>query len=262
MIVKDEASVLADCLDDASRFADELIIVDTGSTDETKEVASRYTDRIFDFVWCDDFAAARNFSYGKASCDHIMWLDADDRVTPENVEKILEWKARMSREQSLSAKLIMAGYERPENGGVFMYPRIIRRDAGFMWEGIVHEHLVPGPQCPPLQAEEIETADFSVLHRKQKDPDYARNIRIMEKLANEELHSSFWLCANCFLDCVMYGDLQKAEKYLDLAQHSVTPFEERLQDYALINAVLKYHRKYDAMLRWNAMYLLCKPSEQ
>ncbi len=89
MIVKDEAAVLADCLEGACRFADELVIVDTGSTDETKEIASRYTDRVFDFTWCDDFASARNFSYSKASCDHIMWLDADDRITPENIQSII-----------------------------------------------------------------------------------------------------------------------------------------------------------------------------
>ena len=65
MIVKDEGAVLADCLEDASCFADELVIVDTGSVDETKEIALRYTDRVYDFAWCDDFAAARNFSYGE-----------------------------------------------------------------------------------------------------------------------------------------------------------------------------------------------------
>ncbi|MCR4655226.1 MAG: glycosyltransferase family 2 protein [Lachnospiraceae bacterium] len=260
MIVKDEAAVLADCLEGACRFADELVIVDTGSTDETKEIASRYTDRVFDFTWCDDFASARNFSYSKASCDHIMWLDADDRITPENIQRILEWKALKNREGASSVRLIIAGYERPENGGVFLYPRIIRRDAGLIWKGIIHEHLVTDGQCPPLKEDEIETAEFSILHAKQKDPDYGRNIRIMEALPEEELHRSFWLCANCFLDCVMYGDVQRAEKYLDHAQYCATPFEERLKDYALINTVLKHHRKYDAMLKWNAMYLRCRTS--
>ncbi|MCR5773454.1 MAG: glycosyltransferase [Lachnospiraceae bacterium] len=262
MIVKNEAAVLADCLEDASRFADELVIVDTGSTDETKEIASGYTDRVFDFAWCDDFSAARNHSYEKASCDYIMWLDADDRMTSENTEKILALKDRLSREVVPSVRLILAGYERPENGGVFIYPRIIRRDAGFVWSGIIHEHLVLRPGVPPLRPEECETADFSVLHGKQKEPDYTRNIKIMEKLSDEELKSSFRLCANCFLDCIQAGEQQKAERYLDLAEHSVTPFQERLNDYALINAVLKHHRKYDAMLKWNAMYLRCRKAEK
>ncbi len=80
----------------------------------------------------------------------------------------------------------------------------------------------------------------------------------MEKLPPEELHGSFWLCANCFLDCVLAEESPKAEKYLRFAENSLTPFSERLNDYALINAVLKHHRKYDAMMKWNAMYLRCR----
>lgn len=262
MIVKNEADVLMDCLEDASRFADELIIVDTGSEDETKEIAFRYTDRVFDFVWCDDFAAARNASYEKATGEYLMWLDADDRITPENVKKILAWKDHMSREETSSVKLIMAGYERPENGGVFLYPRITRRDAHFVWKGTIHEHLVLPPEQQLVRPEETETADFLILHQKQIEPDYARNIRIMEKLPEEELHCSFWLCANGFLDCVLAGEPQKAEKYLAYAEHAVTPFAERLEDYALINAVLKYRRLYDAMMKWNAMYLRCRKEQQ
>ena len=82
-----------------------------------------------------------------------------------------------------------------------------------------------------------------------------RNIAIMEKLPEEELHRSFWLCANCYLDHILAGETEKAGRYLSLAENSLTPFRERLNDYGLINAVLKHHRKYDAMLRWNAMYL-------
>ncbi len=258
MIVKNEADVLGDCLKDASGFADELVIVDTGSTDETKKIASGYTDKVFEFAWCDDFAAARNFSYEKATCDFIMWLDADDRITPENAEKIIKWKNRMSIEDPGTVKMVIAGYDRPENGGVFFYPRIIRRDSDIEWEGILHEHLTVRKGCKPLRSGEIVTADFSVLHGKKGKPNYERNIKIMEKIPEEELHRSFWLCANCYLDCVMVGDHQRAGRYLIAAEQSTTPFEDRLKDYALINSVLKFHRKYDEMMKWNAMYLRCK----
>ena len=258
MIVKNEADVLADCLGDASRFADELLILDTGSTDETKEIAGRFSDKLYDFVWCDDFAAARNAAYEKATADHLMWLDADDRITPENIDKILAWKDAIRHGESAGVKLFMAGYERPENGGTFLYPRITKRDAHFVWQGIIHEHLVLPSDQMPLLPEEVETVDFSILHGKRKEPNYARNIAIMEKLPEEELHRSFWLCANCFLDCVLDGEAQKAEKYLSFAENSLMPFIDRLNDYALINTVLKHHRKFDAMMKWNAMYLRCK----
>ena len=78
MIVKNEEDVLERCLTSAAALADEIIIVDTGSTDRTKEIAARFTSLIFDFPWRDDFAAARNESFAHASMDYCMWLDADD----------------------------------------------------------------------------------------------------------------------------------------------------------------------------------------
>ena len=66
MIVKNESAVLARCLDSIADLMDEIIIVDTGSTDNTKEIAAQYTSRIYDFKWTSDFSVARNFSFSKA----------------------------------------------------------------------------------------------------------------------------------------------------------------------------------------------------
>ena len=71
MIVKNEEKVLARCLDSIAGLMDEIIIVDTGSTDKTKEIAGKYTDNIYDFEWIDDFAAARNFAFSKATKEYI-----------------------------------------------------------------------------------------------------------------------------------------------------------------------------------------------
>ena len=67
IIVKNEEAVLARCLESIRAGVEEIIIVDTGSDDATKEIASRYTDLVYDFAWRDDFSAARNFSFSKAS---------------------------------------------------------------------------------------------------------------------------------------------------------------------------------------------------
>ena len=69
MIVKDEEAVLKRCLSCVKQFADEIIIVDTGSMDSTKEIAKRYTEKIYDYVWNDNFSEARNFSFSKANMD-------------------------------------------------------------------------------------------------------------------------------------------------------------------------------------------------
>lgn len=67
MIVKNEEETIARCLETVKGLVDEIIIVDTGSTDKTKEVVSQYTDRIIDFIWIDNFAAARNFAFSFAT---------------------------------------------------------------------------------------------------------------------------------------------------------------------------------------------------
>ena len=93
IIVKDEEAVIARCLNCASKFADEIIVVDTGSTDGTVDEARKFTEDIYFFEWCDDFSAARNYAFEQASCDFVMWLDADDVVTDENCKLIRDRKS-------------------------------------------------------------------------------------------------------------------------------------------------------------------------
>ena len=87
MIVKNEEEVLARCLDSLSGLWEELIIVDTGSTDRTKEIAKKYTEKIYDFSWTGNFSDARNYSFSKAECDYIYSADADEVLDEENRER-------------------------------------------------------------------------------------------------------------------------------------------------------------------------------
>src|SRR5438445_13689656 len=88
MIVKNEETRLPACLESASDLFDEVVVVDTGSSDNTKEVALRYGVRVYDFHWVDSFAAARNEALRHATARWIMWLDADDRLDQENRERL------------------------------------------------------------------------------------------------------------------------------------------------------------------------------
>ena len=92
MIVKDEEKVLKRCLDSVKDIVDEIIIVDTGSHDKTKDIAKQYTDKLYDFKWIDDFSKARNFSFSKATKDYIIWLDADDVILEDDRIKLLNLK--------------------------------------------------------------------------------------------------------------------------------------------------------------------------
>jgi glycosyltransferase involved in cell wall biosynthesis len=88
MIVKNEEFFLEQCLESVKDLVDEIIIVDTGSVDKTVEIAKKFTDKIFNFEWCDDFSAARNESLKHATGDWILVLDADEIIVPEDHQKV------------------------------------------------------------------------------------------------------------------------------------------------------------------------------
>src|SRR5262245_60079470 len=84
VIAKNEENNLSTCLKCAGDLVGEIVVVDTGSTDRTREVAAAQGARVFDFPWVDDFAAARNETLRHASGEWIFWLDADDRLDETN----------------------------------------------------------------------------------------------------------------------------------------------------------------------------------
>src|SRR3990167_8792325 len=88
MITKNEEKWLEQCLNSVKEIVDEIIIVDTGSTDKTKEIAKKFNAKFFDFKWIGDFSAARNESLNHATKDWILVLDADETIAKEDLEKI------------------------------------------------------------------------------------------------------------------------------------------------------------------------------
>lgn len=128
MIVKNEEALLARCLDSVQAFVDEIIIVDTGSTDRTKDIAAQYTDNIFDWTQQTHSADARNFSFSKATMDYIFWLDAGDVVKTEELNKLCSLKNTLS-------PLIDVVY-------LDHMARLVKRENHFLWFEPVHEHLL------------------------------------------------------------------------------------------------------------------------
>lgn len=178
MIVKNEEEVLARCLDSVLSFADEIIIVDTGSTDKTIEIANKYTKNVIGFTWVDDFAAARNVSFSYATKEYCMWLDADDVVPQITQNKLLEWK-----KSSRHADFVMFPYQIAfdETGKpTFSYyrERLVKRENGDQWKDAVHEVLVPHG--------DIEYLDAPIEHHKNKPSDSDRNLKIYKKLEKEK----------------------------------------------------------------------------
>jgi glycosyltransferase involved in cell wall biosynthesis len=106
MIVKNEERYLDRCLSSIADLVDEIIIVDTGSKDNTKAIAARHAARIFDFPWIYDFAAARNYAFDQASMQYQMWLDADDVIKDADRERFKALKATLDDD----VDVVMAKY--------------------------------------------------------------------------------------------------------------------------------------------------------
>ncbi len=182
MIVRNEEAILARCLDSLKQVVDEIIIVDTGSADRTKEIALQYTNNVYDFTWINDFAAARNHSFSKATMDYCMWADADDILTHREAKKLLQWKH--DTKLSHAPDIVMLKYAtsfHPDGAPAFLYyrERLIRRERGFLWKGRVHEAI-------PLSGN-IEYLDFYLEHHSNKTSYSDRNLNIYkEMLANED----------------------------------------------------------------------------
>lgn len=178
MIVKDEEAVICRCLDSVRDLVDEIIIVDTGSSDRTKALAAEYTENIFDFPWIDDFAAARNFSFSKATKDFILWLDADDVFEEEDRKSFRENRKALD----LSVSMVMMKYHTAfdENGRpTFSYyrERLLQRRMNHRWVGAIHEVI--------LRRGKTIYWETAVTHKKLVTNDPDRNLRIFEKLIAE-----------------------------------------------------------------------------
>lgn len=141
MIVKDEEAVLKRCLDSICGLMDEIIIVDTGSTDRTKEIAGQYTDKIYDFTWVHDFSAARNFSFSKASGDYIYAADADEVLDEKNRELFLDLKQHMSTDIEIVQMLYcnQLEYNTTYNFDEEYRPKLFKRLRTFTWIEPIHE---------------------------------------------------------------------------------------------------------------------------
>ena len=172
MIVKNEVAVLGRCLESVRDAVDEIIIVDTGSTDETREIAGRYTDKVFEFAWIDDFSAARNFSFSKATGDFVMWMDADDVLPPSQAAGLRALKETLTHETDMvTMKYHLVWDEQGQASFVSTRERLLRRSVGYRWEGRVHE-------CIPMTGNLLH-ADLYLEHRSNHGKS-DRNLRIYE----------------------------------------------------------------------------------
>ena len=154
MITKNASKNLAGCLDSVKGLVDEILITDTGSTDNTKEIASKYTKKISIFKWNDSFADARNWSIKDAQGDWILFLDDDERISPSDHKKV---RSLITNELADAYQLIQRNYTKDNKRAGFTpsdhYPearhfpgffpipivRLFRNRKGFSFRYRIHE---------------------------------------------------------------------------------------------------------------------------
>ncbi|GFI24928.1 SPBc2 prophage-derived glycosyltransferase SunS [Lachnospiraceae bacterium] len=178
MIVKNEELHLARCLDSVAELVDEIIVVDTGSTDRTIEIASEYTSKVYSYPWKDDFSDARNYSFSKASMDYCMWMDADDVLKDTEKEKFLNLKQMLQPDTDIvMMKYNTAFDEAGKPSFSYFRERWIRNCSKYRWVGAVHEVI------PPVGR--LVYSDIAISHKKMRSGDPDRNLRIYRKLLAE-----------------------------------------------------------------------------
>jgi glycosyltransferase involved in cell wall biosynthesis len=190
LIVKNEERVLGRCLSAAIQFADELIVVDTGSEDRSREIAKEYTNFVFSEPWQNNFAKARNFAASKADGDYVMWLDADDVIYPDEIKKLTKLKIRLTND----IDVIFTTYR---NHGFLsdmgLRDRIHRRELACRWEGDVHEAIPISKNMNIMLCPEI-----TIVHKKEHVNEPGRNIRILKDIKNAgKLSGAYMLAYYC-----------------------------------------------------------------
>ena len=212
LIAKNEELMLPACLESIQNVVDEIIVVDTGSTDNTKKIAEQYGATVLDFEWIDDFAAARNFALEASHGRWILLLDADERLSEGGgaaIRKAIEQNRidcgllPLHSADSVNAnpKDVLRGDRRL--GEPTLLPRLFRRSPDLRWEGLIHEApskwlARPGLRATTLEAPIIHLGDVPsirtslnkldrnldlLIKRREKQPaDVSTRVYIAEEL--------------------------------------------------------------------------------
>jgi glycosyltransferase involved in cell wall biosynthesis len=170
MIVRNEEANLPNALESARGLFDEMVVVDTGSTDRTKEIAREFGAKVFDFAWIDDFAAARNAALSRATGDYAFWLDADD-VLEAPQRKKLEDLLNGLRADDPAAYVLRCACDQGRNRGagiiVVDHIRLFPLREGVRWTYRVHEQILPALRKVAIP---VRWTDLVVRHTGYADP--------------------------------------------------------------------------------------------
>ena len=214
-IVKNEAENLAKSIKSLKNQVNEIVVVDTGSTDNTVNVARKLGAKVYSFPWQDDFSKARNFALSKAKGDWLVLLDADEYFTAKTAGNVRQVIHRAKQVDGLLVQLVNFDVDKAKVQNYFNALRIVRKQAGLHYEGIIHEELkLSGDNSMklaqvPANMLEIYHTGYAASVSQQK---IIRNLQMLQQaVANGQSEESL---ARYFCDCYFgLDDMEKCEYY-------------------------------------------------
>lgn len=178
LIAKNEEGNLKKCLRSFGELADEMIVADTGSTDKTKKIAKENGAKVFDYKWCDDFSAARNFAISKATKKWVMVVDADDVIDKKSTQQIKDYLKKIPSD----AKIILLPYIYTKmeegSGNLAWLPRLWRTSEKLKYISPIHEYL----NFSKVPCNAVKKLDAPIVHQKPNQdyrPGLERNVKIL-----------------------------------------------------------------------------------
>ena len=224
MIVKDEEAMIGRCLQAARAAVDEIVVVDTGSTDRTVEIAESLGARVLHHDWDGDFSGARNVSFAAATGDWVMYLDADEVLVADDVERLRALTGRTWREAFFLTEINHTGDL--EDGTAITHDamRLFRNRPEYRFEGRIHEQIA---QCLPAYLPErqerttVRVEHFGYLGSVRNTKDKSnRNLELLERQVAEGVDNPF-LHFNLGSEYAATGDVIRALTHFERAWTTV-----------------------------------------
>lgn len=222
MIVKNEERNLARCLKSARDCVDEIIIVDTGSEDQTVAIAEQFGAKIYHYQWQEDFAAARNCSLDHASGDWILYLDADEELEPNCAQRLRSLTANSDAEAYIFQIINLTDSNDPLK---HVNVRMFRNKPNYRFDGKLHEQIITAIS-PRTSGSSVIYSGINILHYGYLAEQFIaknkaqRNHRINMKLVEQEPNNPFYLYS-LGGSCVNLNDLSGAVSHYRKALENV-----------------------------------------
>lgn len=252
IIAKNEEQKIEKCLQALLPMEEEIIVIDTGSTDRTKKIAAKYTDKLYDFSWIGDFSAARNFSLEKASNNWVLILDCDEYITSfdkENIQSFMQ--AHPQKVGKIEHHNLVGSKETEESIYVDYLARFFDKNL-FHFEGSIHEQIC----AKNKNIYETEPIAIQVFHDgyfgtpEERKPKLKRNLDMLSAALKKQPNDVYIL----FQLGQTYYSLRDYENalfyYQSALNQSINYRSEAAQDLVRgwMNCLNELHRSEEALI--------------